>query len=190
MRWYGSSRGTRGPRWARKSRIIREAKPPASWFERVAKQPELNDDFVDVLDCLQRAAVEFVIVGAHALAAHGIARATGDIDIFVRPSAENATRLLSALADFGAPLAAHQVTERDFSVSGTVYQIGLPPRRIDLLTEISGVSFEEAWTTRLAATVAGMQLAFLGREALIKNKLAAGRDKDLIDAKALLRAAG
>jgi hypothetical protein len=157
---------------------------------RVAKRPELNEDFIDMLSCLQKAAVEFVVVGAHALAAHGIARATGDIDIFVRPSTENAARVVEALADFGAPMAAHQVRVEDFSLAGTVYQIGLPPRRIDLLTEISGVSFEEAWSSRIDATVGGLQLPFLGREALIKNKLAAGRDKDLVDANALSRLKG
>jgi hypothetical protein len=92
---------------------------------------------------------------------------------------------VQALVDFGAPIAAHNIGARDFAVPGTVYQIGLPPRRIDLLTEISGVPFDEAWSSRLEANVAGMQLAFLGKEALIKNKLAAGRDKDLVDAKAL-----
>jgi len=138
-----------------------------------------------MLLCLQRASVEFVLVGAHALAAHGIARATGDIDIFVRPSPANAVRVVQALVDFGAPIAAHHIGAQDFTVPGTVYQIGLPPRRIDLLTEISGVPFDEAWSSRLEASVAGMQLAFLGKEALIKNKLAAGRDKDLVDAKAL-----
>ena len=92
-----------------------------------------------MLLCLQRASVEFVLVGAHALAAHGIARATGDIDIFVRPSPDNAVRVVQALVDFGAPIAAHNIGTHDFTVPGTVYQIGLPPRRIDLLTEISGV---------------------------------------------------
>lgn len=138
-----------------------------------------------MLLCLQRAAVEFVVVGAHALAAHGIARATGDIDIFVRPSPDNAVRVVQALVDFGAAIAAHNIGTQDFTVPGTVYQIGLPPRRIDLLTEISGVPFDEAWSSRLEASVGGMQLAFLGKETLIKNKLAAGRDKDVVDAKAL-----
>ena len=156
----------------------------------MAKRPELNEDFVDMLGCLQRAAVEFVVVGAHALAAHGIPRSTGDIDIFVRPSAENAGRVVQALIEFGAPVAAHQVGESDFSTAGTVYQIGLPPRRIDLLTEISGVTFEEAWSSRMDAVVGGMQLPFLGRDALIKNKLAAGRGKDLLDAEALSRSLG
>lgn len=91
-----------------------------------------------MLLCLQRASVEFVLVGAHALAAHGIARATGDIDIFVRPSPDNAVRVVQALVDFGVPIAAHNIGTHDFTVPGTVHQIGLPPRRIDLLTEISG----------------------------------------------------
>jgi hypothetical protein len=150
-------------------------------------EPELNDDFADMLRSLKDAAVEFVIVGAHALAAHGIPRATGDIDIFVRPSVANATRVVRALVMFGAPLAAHGVDEMDFSVAGTVYQIGLPPRRIDLLTEISGVAFDEAWTSHVDAVVGGQSLPFLGRDALIKNKIAAGRDKDLLDVKALSR---
>jgi hypothetical protein len=153
----------------------------------VPDRPEINEDFADMLLCLQRAAVEFVLVGAHALAAHGIARATGDIDIFVRPSPENAARVVQALVDFGAPIAAHNIGTQDFTVPGTVYQLGLPPRRIDLLTEISGVPFDEAWSSRLEANVGGMRLAFLGKEALLKNKLAAGRDKDLVDAKALAR---
>lgn len=94
-------------------------------------------------------------------------------------------RVVQALVDFGAQLAAHNIGTHDFTLPGTVYQLGLPPRRIDLLTEISGVPFDEDWSSRLEAHISGMQLAFLGKEALIKNKLAAGRDKDLVDAKAL-----
>lgn len=148
--------------------------------------PAWNDDFADMLRSLQESCVDFVIVGAHALAAHGIARATGDIDILVRPSEENARRVMEALSSFGAPIAEHGVSAADFAEPGTVYQVGLPPRRIDLLTEISGVSFEEAWATRLEAEANRMTLPFLGKAALIKNKLAAARDKDLVDAKALL----
>lgn len=118
----------------------------------MGKVPELNEDFADMLHCLGEAGVEFVIVGAHALAAHGIARATGDIDIFVKPSAENAERVLAALTAFGAPLDSHGIAPADFARPGLVYQIGLPPRRIDLLTEISGVSFDEAWQVWLPAT--------------------------------------
>lgn len=147
--------------------------------------PELNDDFLDMLRCLLGAQVEFIVVGAHALAAHGIARATGDIDILVRPSRENAPRVFQALAAFGAPIAALQVSQSDFTTPGTVYQLGLPPRRIDLLTEITGVDFEEAWLSRLSARIGGLDLPVLGRDALIKNKSATGRAKDLLDVRAL-----
>jgi hypothetical protein len=147
--------------------------------------PELNDDFRDLLHCLREANAEFVIVGAHALAAHGLPRATGDLDVLVRPDAANAVRVYGALAQFGAPLAAHGVTEADFATPDTVYQIGLPPRRIDILTQISGVTFDDAWTTRLEVHVLGAPLAFLGRDALIANKRAAGRPKDLADLAAL-----
>jgi hypothetical protein len=126
--------------------------------------PVLNDDFRDLLA---------------ALAA---------VDILVQPNAENAQRVVVALRAFGAPLAAHGVSEEDFAVPGVVYQIGLPPRRIDLLTEISGVSFEEAWASRLEVFVSGLRLYLLGRDALIKNKLAAGRPKDLLDVELLERA--
>lgn len=94
----------------------------------------LNEDFREMLAALLKARVEFVLVGAHALAAHGLPRATGDIDIFVRPSDDNARRLIEALTDFGAPIAAHNIKASDFAVPGNVYQIGLPPRRIDILT--------------------------------------------------------
>lgn len=147
--------------------------------------PDLNDDFRDLLQCLRDANADFVIVGAHALAAHGLPRATGDLDVLVRPTPSNAARVFSALAEFGAPLAAHGVTEADFCTLDTVYQIGLPPRRIDILTAISGVSFEEAWSSRIEVHVLGAPLAFLGRDALIANKRAAGRPKDLADVLAL-----
>lgn len=150
-------------------------------------RPELNEDFVDVLHELQAAGAEFVIVGAHALAALGVVRATGDIDILVRPTAANAARVFAALTAFGAPLASHGVTQDDFSKSGSVYQMGLPPRRIDILTAISGVEFEEAWSSRMEVTLAGLTLSVLGREAMIRNKRAAGRPKDIVDADTLER---
>ena len=132
-----------------------------------------------MLLCLQRPSVEFVLVGAHALAAHGIARATGDIDIFVRPSPANATRVVQALVDFGAPIAAHNIGTHDFTVPGTVSHNRSATASHRPAHGISGVPFNEAWSWRLEANVGGMQLAFLGKEALIKNKLAAGRDKVL-----------
>jgi predicted nucleotidyltransferase len=141
----------------------------------------LNEDFRDLLVLLADAGVEFVIVGAYALAFHGAPRASGDIDLFVRPSAVNAGRVFDVLARFGAPLHSAGVTAADFAQPGAVYQIGLPPRRIDLLTEISGVTFDEAWASRTTAEVDGRPVSFIGREALIKNKEASGRPKDAAD---------
>ena len=139
-----------------------------------------------MFEALLDAEVEYIVVGAHALAVHGVPRATGDIDIFVRPTADNAANVINALEQFGAPVAAHGVTAEDFARPGTVYQLGLPPRRIDLLTAISGVSFDEAWADRVEADVGrGVVVSFLGRGALLRNKLAAGRDQDLVDARVL-----
>lgn len=149
--------------------------------------PELNDDFRDLLACLRDGGVDYVIVGAHALAAHQLPRATGDLDVLVRPTADNADRVYRALAAFGAPLTTHGVTSTDFATVGNVYQIGLPPRRIDVLTSISGVSFEEAWDGSLELELHGERLRFLGRRELIRNKRAAGRPKDLADVAALER---
>ena len=149
--------------------------------------PEFNDDFRDLLACLRDGGVDYVIVGAHALAAHQLPRATGDLDVLVRPTIDNAERVYRALAEFGAPLTTHGVTTADFAATGTVYQIGLPPRRIDVLTSISGVSFEEAWGGSFELEIQGESLRFLGRDELIRNKRAAGRPKDLVDVAALER---
>lgn len=147
----------------------------------------LNPDFLDLLAAFSRASVEFIVVGAHALAANGVVRATGDLDVWVRPSSENAVRVVAALRDFGAPLVQHGIAEEDFARGGTVYQMGLPPRRIDVLTQISGVEFDEAWVERRSILIDGMPVGFLGRLALIKNKRAAGRAKDLLDVELLER---
>lgn len=147
----------------------------------------LNEDFRDVIAAMVAEDVEFLIVGAFALALHGAPRASGDIDFYVRPSHENSGRLFRALVAFGAPLEAHGVTAEDFARAGAVYQIGLPPRRIDILTQISGLDFEEAWASRVEATIDGREVYFIGRDAYIKNKLAAGRAKDLADAARLAK---
>ena len=141
----------------------------------------LNEDFRDLLRELTDCSVEFVIVGAYALAFHGAPRASGDIDIFVRAEQTNAEKVWRALAAFGAPLQATSVVPEDFARPGTVYQIGLPPRRIDILTEISGVPFAEAWASRVPAQVDGRTVQFIGKDALLRNKQAAGRPKDLAD---------
>jgi len=150
----------------------------------------LPDDFRDLFAAFHRSGVEFVLIGAHALARHGYVRATLDLDVFVRPTPTNAARVMEALADFGAPLAAHGVVADDFAQPGTVYQLGLPPRRIDVLTEISGVTFDEVWETRVTTTVDDMPLAVIGREALIRNKRASDRPKDRLDVEQLERQSG
>ncbi len=149
----------------------------------------LHDDFRDLLVLFADAGVEFVIVGAYALAFHGAPRASGDIDLFVRATPDNAVRIFGALARFGAPLESAGVTARDFTEPGAVYQIGLPPRRIDVLTQISGVEFEEAWRSRVTAQLDGRVVGFIGRAALLKNKEAAGRPQDLADVVRLRRQA-
>ena len=117
----------------------------------------LNPDFRDLLVALGRENVEYVLVGAYALAFHGAPRATGDIDVFVRPTPENAERTWRALQAFGAPLASSDVEPADFATPGIVYQIGLPPRRVDLLTAISGVSFDlRRGSRRLSVTGFGV----------------------------------
>ncbi|MEA2699638.1 MAG: hypothetical protein QOI66_3909 [Myxococcales bacterium] len=150
----------------------------------------LNDDFRDFLHDLVDAGVDFVIVGAYALAFHGAPRASGDIDVFVRPTIENARRVIAALIRFGAPLNSAHVSEEDLARPGTVYQIGLPPRRIDLLTQISGVTFDEAWASREPTTLDGRTVCFVSRDTFLKNKKAAGRPKDLADVARLDRSSG
>lgn len=139
----------------------------------------LNKNFKDMLSALSAAGVEFLVVGAHAMAAHGIPRATGDIDLWVRPTKENAERVWLALERFGAPRSS--LSQDDFITPDTVYQIGVPPERIDILTSIDGVLFDEAWQSRIQLIVEGITVAYLGREQLLKNKRACGRPKDLAD---------
>jgi hypothetical protein len=141
----------------------------------------LNEDFRDLLLEFADSEVDFVIVGAFAVAYHGVPRATGDLDVFVKPGAENAKRVFDALVRFGAPLASAGVRPEDFETPGIVYQIGQPPRRIDVLTEISGVSFDQAWASRQTVQFEGRDVSFIGREELLRNKKSAGRPKDLAD---------
>jgi hypothetical protein len=147
----------------------------------MTEQPDYNADFRDMIAALIGAAARFVVVGAHAMAAHGVPRATGDFDIFVEPGATNARRVILALREFGAPLDAHGINEADLAAPGLVYQVGLPPRRIDLLTSIDGVPFETAWAGRILVSVDGLEIPVLGRAELIANKQAAGRVKDRAD---------
>lgn len=144
-----------------------------------------NDDFLDMLRALVEAGADFIVVGAHSMAVHGVPRSTGDLDLVVRPTPDNAQRVLDALEAFGAPIDAHGVKRADFEDPGNVYQVGLPPRRIDLMTGLTGVDFEDAWASRVTIEIDGMQIAFLGLEALRRNKKETGRDKDLVDLRLL-----
>jgi hypothetical protein len=139
----------------------------------------MNRDFVEMLSALSAAGAEYLIVGAYAMAAHGWPRATGDIDIWVRPTQENASRVLRALETYGAPL--FDLTIDDLVRPDTVFQIGVPPGRVDILSGVTGIAFDEAWETRLPLTLSGIATQAIGFEALLKNKLAAGRAKDLAD---------
>lgn len=149
----------------------------------------LHPDFADLLAVFVEEDVRFLLVGAFALAAHGVVRASGDMGVWVRPDAENATRVWNALVRFGAPVEQHEVRESDFAQPGVVYQMGVPPTRIDILTRIDGVEFDEAWAGRVDARVGDLALSFLGLRELLRNKRAAGRPKDLQDIE-LLREAG
>jgi hypothetical protein len=139
----------------------------------------MNPDFVDLLRAFIAADVRFLVVGAYALALHGRPRATGDLDVWIDATAENADRVMDALAAFGAPLAA--ITASDFSRPGVIYQIGVPPGRIDLLTELTGLSFADVWPERQRGSFGDIQVDYIGRAAFIRNKRATGRLKDLAD---------
>jgi hypothetical protein len=143
----------------------------------------MNPDFLDIIRALFDAEARFIIVGAYAVNIYLDPRATGDLDVWVEPSPENATKVMRALGEFGAPI--NDLTESDFDSPGTTFQIGIPPRRIDLLTEISGIRFEEAWKDHSMFPFGPFTVPFLSKAALIKNKRAAGRPKDLADLSAL-----
>jgi hypothetical protein len=145
----------------------------------------VNDDFVEWLHALVAQSARFLVVGAHALAIHGIPRATQDLDVLIEPTPENAIRVWNALAAFGAPMGELQITTADLARDDLAVQLGLPPRRIDLLSSISGVRFDEAWAGRHEQEVSGKIIPFLGRAATIANKRAAGRVRDLSDLEAL-----
>jgi hypothetical protein len=145
----------------------------------------MNEDFRDLLRALSDADARFLIVGAYAVAAHAEPRATGGLDIWVEPTTDNAARVYAALRTFGAPLL--ELAPEDLAAPRIVFQIGLPPRRIDILTSITGVEFADAWTSRVAVDYAGVPCQVIGRDALIANKRMLGRAKDLADLELLER---
>ncbi|MDI6741816.1 MAG: nucleotidyl transferase AbiEii/AbiGii toxin family protein [Smithella sp.] len=143
----------------------------------------LNEDYRDILQALSDEKVRFILVGAYALAAHGYPRATMDIDIWVMPSPDNADAVLRALRRFGAAL--QTLTKEDLQKDGTIFQIGVAPRRIDIITAASGLQFEQAYRNSIAINIEGIDVRILSIDDLILNKKATGRTKDLADTEAL-----
>ena len=146
---------------------------------------KLQADLREFVGLLLSRKVDFVIVGAHAVAFHGHPRATQDMDLLVRPSIENGQRIVEALKDFG--FGDLKLTADSFTAPDRMIQLGRPPNRIDLLTGIFGLSFDEAWGSRVPARLDGLDIFVIGREALIKNKRATGRTQDLADVEKLER---
>lgn len=143
----------------------------------------MNRDFSELLLAFNANAVEYLVVGAHALAVYGHVRATKDLDIWIRADRENAHRVLKAISEFGAPLG--DLTAADLSSPGPIFQIGLPPLRIDLITQIDGVDFVDAWPDRFAGQFGGVPVFVIFRHHLIPNKKASARLQDLADVEQL-----
>ncbi len=144
---------------------------------------EPQSDFKELLGLFNKHKVEYIIVGAYALAFHGAPRFTGDIDIFVQPSPENSQKIVSALDDFG--FGSLGLAAKDFQIPKKVVQLGLPPVRIDIITSITGVSWQEAYRGKQEGRYGNIPVFFLGRESYLENKKALGRQKDLADIEAL-----
>jgi hypothetical protein len=144
---------------------------------------DIQPDFKELLALLNAKHVEFLIVGGYALAFHGAPRFTGDIDIFIRPTPENAARVLAALNAFGFQFP--NLSEKDFLAPDQVIQLGVPPVRIDLMTSISGVSWEEANVSKTPGRYDDVPVYYIGLKEYIVNKKATGRQKDLADIEAL-----
>jgi hypothetical protein len=144
---------------------------------------EVQQDFRDLLALFNAHKVDYIIVGAHALAYHGAPRYTGDMDILVRPDPENARRILSALNKFG--FGSLGVTVEDLALPDKVVQLGITPVRVDIITSITGVSWEDALAGRVAGTYGGLKVYYIGKKEFILNKRAIGRKKDLADLEAM-----
>jgi len=141
----------------------------------------LTNDFIELLQKLKAHRVEFVVVGAYAMGVLGYTRATGDLDLYIRPTAENAKALVRALAEFGAPM--ENVNVSDFERPETVFQIGVAPVRVDILTSLDGVSFDDIRPEM--ADLGGITAPVIDFESLLKNKRATGRLRDLADCEEL-----
>lgn len=139
----------------------------------------LQKDWREFIECFNRNEVDYVLVGALAVAWHGYSRNTGDIDFLVRSSPENAAKIVAALAEFG--FSAVGLRAKDFESEDRIVQLGYEPNRIDVITKISGVEFEEAWAGKVAGEIDGIPVNILGLDELLRNKATTGRGKDRID---------
>lgn len=146
---------------------------------------EVKKDYRDFLACLNARSVEYIVVGGYAVAFHGFVRFTGDFDVFVRPTLENGGRVMAAMRDFGNLPPTLNLT--DFEDTRTIIQMGREPVRIDVITGIEGVTWEEAFASRIAAHYGDIDAHFIGIDALLKNKKTVGRLKDLMDLEGLGR---
>ena len=143
----------------------------------------MDSNYLDMLRCLNRAGVDYIMVGGWAVNLHGYVRATIDLDIWILADQENARKVYAALGEFGAPLG--QVKPEDFAQDGTIFQIGVAPCRIDVINKIDGVKYAEASPRAVQKTIEGVPVRIISREDLIANKRASGRTKDLADAEIL-----
>jgi len=143
----------------------------------------LNNDYRDILLALSNRKVKFLLVGAYAMAAHGYPRSTMDIDLWIMPDPENAILVLQALEDFGAPCG--NLSSDDLQKEGIIFQVGVAPRRIDILTSVDGLTFEGAFAHSSTIEIEGIPVQVLSTADLIKNKRSTGRTKDLADAETL-----
>ena len=144
---------------------------------------EIQSDFKELLELFNSHKVEYLITGAYALAFHGAPRYTGDIDLYIKPDSSNAGRIINALDQFG--FGSLELKTEDFTTSGQIIQLGVPPARIDIITSISGVSWDEAEGVKIAGNCGGVPVYFIGREQFITNKQATGWQKDLADLESL-----
>jgi len=143
----------------------------------------LNNDYKDILLALSNRKTKFILVGAYAMAVHGYPRSTMDIDLWIKPDSENANLVLQALEDFGAP--SNNLTQDDLQKEGLIFQIGVAPRRIDIITSVDGLTFENAFANSKTIEIEGIPIQVLSIGDLIKNKRSTGRTKDLADAESL-----
>jgi hypothetical protein len=140
---------------------------------------DATKDFEELLGCLKRHEARFVVVGAHAVAYHAKPRYTKDFDLLIDPNTVNGERVVAALEEFG--FAGLGITSADFASPGRILQLGVPPNRIDMMTSIDGVDFDEVWSSRVEGSYGEQIVPFIGRAALIKNKRASRRPQDLAD---------